>query len=122
LPWAITFPPHSHAGATYDGVALHPTQLYLSAAGFLIFALLWSGRRRIAPPGRLFSLFLLLQCLARFVIDFFRHYEDGGETLTVLGWSLSLTQVVCLVLIAIALIGVLRRPRVEEAVVTAGDG
>jgi phosphatidylglycerol:prolipoprotein diacylglycerol transferase len=108
LPWAITFDPDSFAGTTYPGVPLHPTQLYLALAGFANFALLWSLRRRLARPGQLFFLFLLVESASRFVIDFFRHYEPGGESMRVLGAQLSLTQIFCLGLALIAIGGLAR--------------
>lgn len=108
LPWAITFAPDSFAGEVYPGVPLHPTQLYLALAGFASFLVLWSLRRRLARPGQLFFLFLLIESATRFVIDFFRHYEPGGESVHVLGAQLSLTQVFCVGLAAIALIGLAR--------------
>jgi phosphatidylglycerol:prolipoprotein diacylglycerol transferase len=122
LPWAVSFPSHSHAGATYGPTPLHPTQLYLSAAGLAIFAILWLLRRRIVTPGRLFWVFLLLQCVARFTIDFFRYFEPGGETVSLAGLTLSLTQVWCLVLAFIALLGLVRRPPAptSEPVTPAG--
>lgn len=120
LPWAITFAPDSFAGETYPGVPLHPTQLYLAFAGFANFALLWSLRRRLARPGQLFFLFLLLESASRFVVDFFRHYELGGESVQVLGAQLSLTQVFCLGLAAIALIGLVRGGARRES--AAGSG
>jgi phosphatidylglycerol:prolipoprotein diacylglycerol transferase len=109
LPWAITFDPDSFAGTTYPGVPLHPTQLYLALAGFASFALLWSLRRRLTRPGQLFFLFLLIESTSRFVIDFFRHYEPGGESIRVLGAQLSLTQVLCLGLAALAIGGLAGR-------------
>jgi len=108
LPWAIIFAPDSFAGEVYPGVPLHPTQLYLALSGFASFALLWSLRRRLARPGHVFFLFLLFESASRFVIDFFRHYEPGGESVLILGVQLSLTQVFCLGLVAIALGGLAR--------------
>ena len=82
-------------------MALHPTQLYMSAAGFASFAILLALRRRLQRPGQLFFVFLLLESGSRFVIDFFRHYEAGGESIHLAGMQLSLTQVVCLGLILV---------------------
>jgi phosphatidylglycerol:prolipoprotein diacylglycerol transferase len=112
LPWGMTFHQDSFAGATFPGVPLHPTQLYLSVAGFANFALLWSLRKRLErQPGRLFFLFLLIESSSRFAIDFLRHYDPNGESIVLLGMSLSLTQVVCLGLVVIALAGLLRGAR-----------
>jgi phosphatidylglycerol:prolipoprotein diacylglycerol transferase len=121
LPWAVTFHDHSFAGTAYPGVPLHPTQLYLSAAGFLNFALLWwLLRRRLSRPGQLFFIFLVVEALSRFSIDFLRHYDEGGESVTVLGLSLSLTQVVCLGLIVLAVAGLLVGARLGQRPSPAG--
>jgi prolipoprotein diacylglyceryltransferase len=105
----VTFHEDSFAGATFPGVALHPTQLYLSLAGFANFALVWSLRKQLERrPGQLFFLFLLIESGSRFAIDFFRYYHPGGESVALLGVNLSLTQVVCLVLLGVALAGLLR--------------
>ena len=120
LPWAITFAPNSFAGQVYPGVPLHPTQLYLTLAGFASFAVLWSCRRRLARPGQLFFLFLLVESASRFAIDFFRHYEPGGESIHVLGAQLSLTQVFCIGLAAVAIGGLARKPARRES--AAGRG
>jgi phosphatidylglycerol:prolipoprotein diacylglycerol transferase len=119
LPWGVTFHEDSFAGSTFPGVPLHPTQLYLSLAGFANFTLVWSLRKRLERrPGQLFFLFLLIESGSRFAIDFFRHYHPDGESVVLLGTSLSLTQVLCLGLVAIALAGLLRgamRPAVAAA-------
>lgn len=120
LPWGVTFHDHSFAGTTYPGMALHPTQLYLSGAGFLNFAILWSLRRRLPRSGQLFFVFLIIESMSRFWIDFLRHYDVRGESIGLVGLSLSLTQVVCLALIGVAVVGLLvlsrsgRRPAVAE--------
>jgi phosphatidylglycerol---prolipoprotein diacylglyceryl transferase len=105
LPWGVTFGPDTSPGRIYPGMALHPTQLYMSAAGFANFAILLALRRRLQRPGQLFFVFLLLESGSRFVIDFFRHYETGGESIRLAGMQLSLTQVICLGLILVALAG-----------------
>jgi phosphatidylglycerol:prolipoprotein diacylglycerol transferase len=120
LAWCVVFDPRSFAGSTYPGVPLHPTQLYLSAAGFLGFALLWSLRKRLQRPGQLFFVFLLVESATRFGIDFLRHYDPAGESVDLLGARLSLTQVVCLVLAAVALGGLLAAARRQPAAVPAG--
>jgi phosphatidylglycerol:prolipoprotein diacylglycerol transferase len=115
LPWGVVFPASSHPGSLFPDVPLHPTQLYLSLAGFGTFAVIWAVRKRITVPGRLFFLFLLIECTTRFVIDFFRYYRPSGESVVLLGVALSLTQVLCLVLAGVALFGILRRPRQRAA-------
>jgi phosphatidylglycerol:prolipoprotein diacylglycerol transferase len=92
-PTGIRFPPHSPAGATFPGLAIHPTQLYSSAAGFILFGIaLWLERRRL-KPGVLSGILLIVYSLFRFGIDFVRYYEDAANL-----WG---NQVVSLVLTAV---------------------
>jgi len=60
------------------GVALHPTQLYESAASLLILVvLLWHYPRR-ARDGEVFLLFMGLYAVARFFIEYLRGDQDRG--------------------------------------------
>jgi len=69
-PWAVTFTdPHSVAPR---GIPLHPTQLYASAALFLIFlVLLWLWPRR-PYSGQIFFVYGLLHGTARLIVEQFR--------------------------------------------------
>jgi len=75
-PFGVVFPPNSPAGATFLGQAIHPTQLYSSAAGFLLFLIaLWLEKRKLRP-GVLSAIMLVIYSLFRFGIDFLRYYEN----------------------------------------------
>lgn len=76
-PLGIRFPETCAAGFETGGAVLHPTQLYSSAGGFLVFGLLLLWERRDARRGATFARFLLLSGLARFGVDLLRHYEPG---------------------------------------------
>jgi phosphatidylglycerol:prolipoprotein diacylglycerol transferase len=105
-PTGITFPPDSPAGATFPGQHIHPTQLYSSAAGFILFFFaLWLERRNL-KPGVLSGIVLIVYSLFRFGIDFVRYYENASNL-----WG---NQVVSLVLTAVGIalvIVFLRMPR-----------
>lgn len=63
-PWwagaiVYTSPEHALLG-TPIGVPLYPTQLYHLIWNLLGFAVLWSLRKRLAPPGGLFLLYLAI--------------------------------------------------------------
>jgi phosphatidylglycerol:prolipoprotein diacylglycerol transferase len=75
----MTFPAHSPAGATFPYQDIHPTQLYSSAAGFVLFALALILERRRLKEGVLFSILLILYSLFRFGIDFVRYYENSAN-------------------------------------------
>ncbi len=80
-------------------LAVHPTQLYEIALVLPLFALLWHLGRKAMPPGRLFSLFLGLYAIERFLIEFVRAKDDRF----LFGLSTSQGVSILLVVIAIAL-------------------
>ena len=114
LPWGLVFPPDSPAGAAaaatardlgVDHVALHPTQVYSSIKGLVIFVALMTLEPKLKKRGSLFGLFLVLYGLGRFTIDFFRYYETNARVLM----GLSFNQVISVVLVLIGLFLMLRR-------------
>ncbi len=97
VPWAVDY---------VRGTSRHPTQLYLLIASLGTYLVLRSQERRGAPPGVLFSLWLLLFALARTVVEVF------VESPPVLG-PLTLAQVVNIVAALVALLALTlfaRRP------------
>jgi phosphatidylglycerol---prolipoprotein diacylglyceryl transferase len=51
----------------------HPSQLYEAfGEGILLFAVLWSLRRRVRTPGAIFAFYLIGYGTVRFIIEFFR--------------------------------------------------
>lgn len=75
----VVFPMTSPAGATYPQQTIHPTQLYSSAAGFLMFGVALLLERRKLKPGVLTGIMLVIYSLFRFGIDFVRHYENASN-------------------------------------------
>lgn len=77
---AVTFTdPH---GIAPLNIALHPAQLYASLASLLIFMILFVMVKMIAvKPGVPLFGYLLLEGVARFVVDFWR--DDRGDLLSV---------------------------------------
>jgi phosphatidylglycerol:prolipoprotein diacylglycerol transferase len=57
-------------------VKLHPTQLYESAAEFLIFGILYWRIRKPHAPGAIISLYLMLYSTVRFLVEFVRYHEQ----------------------------------------------
>ena len=78
-------------------IAVHPTQLYESLMGFVMFMVLWKNRKHQNAEGWLFGLYCVVAGIERFIVEFFRAKDDRF----VLG--LTLAQVIALV---IALTGV----------------
>ena len=111
MPWGVLFPPSCPAGESaadaafslgVDFVHLHPTQVYSSLYGFVIFAVLLLVEGRMRRQGALFGLLLVLAGIARFTVDFFRFYEDNARTLA--GFTVSQITAVGLLAIGVYLI------------------
>jgi phosphatidylglycerol---prolipoprotein diacylglyceryl transferase len=115
LPWAVKFPeglPPSTAGnmqhlfgiPVAPGIdpttvlAVHPTQLYEVAAMLIVFAVLWSLRRRGRPIGWLFGLYLVFAGVERFLVEIVRAKDDRF-----LG-PFTLAQLASVILIAIGIL------------------
>jgi phosphatidylglycerol:prolipoprotein diacylglycerol transferase len=90
LPWAIQFPWRSPASlaqakehllpsAASWSLAVHPTQIYESAASLAIAAyalVVVHPRKRY--DGQVFAVFLALYAVARFLLEFLRRDDRGG--------------------------------------------
>lgn len=103
-PLGVRFPPESSVGRLFDGVALHPTQLYSAATGLAILLVLLAFDRRRRPTGQVFALFLLLDAAGRFVLDFFRYYEANVYVL----WNLTVNQLISVGLFGLGILLVAR--------------
>lgn len=102
LPWGYAYTngiaPWEHPA----GVVVHPTPLYEAAAYFLVFAVLWTWRRRNPPLGSLFAAYLVGNGGFRFAVEFLRveprfwlglsqaQYIGAGMVLVGLAWLWSL--------------------------------
>lgn len=78
-PTGVVFPPGSPAGHVHYGVSVHPTQLYSSLYGLVILAaLLLIDRKHARRDGVVFAWLCVMYGIARFAVDFFRHYEESA--------------------------------------------
>ena len=91
MPWAVSFPEGlppttiSSFAAYYPWIdtsgikseifKVHPTQLYESAVGILLFFFLWSRRKKNQRAGTMFFCYILLAGIERFSIEFLRTNE-----------------------------------------------
>ena len=105
LPWAVTFT-HPESLAPI-GIALHPTQLYSSLNGLVIFGLLTGLTRVKRFQGQIFWTYVLLYSVTRSIIEFFRGDDRG----ILLGGMVSISQFIGVITaaIAVAMIVVLTR-------------
>ena len=74
--FGMIFPPDSAAGMYYPGEHVHPSQLYNSLAGLLIFGALLYLERYKRFQGYTALLYFMMYAVGRFVIDYSRHYES----------------------------------------------
>ena len=97
VPWAVIFK-NPNTLAPMD-VHLHPTQLYDSANGLIIFAALLILRKFKKFDGQLFWTYTLLYAVGRFIVEIFRGDERGFVTA-----SLSTSQFIAIPLLAISIV------------------
>jgi phosphatidylglycerol:prolipoprotein diacylglycerol transferase len=77
LPWAVRFPVFSIPHGVLGDVLLHPTQIYASVGGFLLFGLLSVWLARAPVPGAVMAGWLFGTGVLRLVVDAFRYYEPS---------------------------------------------
>jgi len=106
LPWAVTFPAGS--ASAYQGVPVHPTQLYEAAGLAVIFAALLALWRRPHTRPLLLGAYFAGYGVLRFVVEGFR-----GDLRPMVG-ALSLNQVLCITA-AVAGAALLARGRARAA-------
>lgn len=98
LPWAVTFPAQCVAGSSPIGeFALHPTQIYSSLFGLILFFFLKKKLYKPHSTGEVFSLYLMFSGGFRFGIDFIRYYENSA--------NLWINQIIALGIIIAGVIG-----------------
>ena len=65
-------------GCTWDNYCNHlplpvfPTPIYEIVTCLLLFAFLWSIRKRMVTPGRMFAVYLILNGIERFLVEHIR--------------------------------------------------
>ena len=87
-------------------LSVHPTQLYETLMGLVIFAILWRLRDHTHAQGWLFGLYCVLQGSERFIVEFFRAKDDH-----VLG-VLTMAQVIAIVFVVTGAIWMQMRSKV----------
>jgi len=99
----VLFPGRSHA--------VHPTQLYESALNLLNFGVLFIVYKRRKFEGQVFALYLMNYALIRFILEFWRGDTHRGFVFQGASpWtSLSIPQLMCLVIFLIGLMVYLQR-------------
>jgi phosphatidylglycerol:prolipoprotein diacylglycerol transferase len=92
VPWAMKFPeglPPTNAGSLralgidvpesvppWEVLAVHPTQLYETAAMLFAFWVIWRLRKHRHAPGWLFGVYLAFAGVERLLVEFLRAKDD----------------------------------------------
>jgi phosphatidylglycerol:prolipoprotein diacylglycerol transferase len=92
-PWGVQFPAGSYSAYTFPGVPIHPSQLYLAAAGFVVFTVLLVLDRKPRFDGFVFWTAVALDSIMRFGIDFTRYYDETSHLGQLGGLSFNINQV-----------------------------
>lgn len=90
-------------------VAVHPTQLYETAMGFVMFWVLWRLRDHQRMAGWLFGGYCLLAGVERFIVEFFRAKDDRFVG------ALTMAQAIALVVATVGVALLVTRGRVAPA-------
>ncbi len=114
LPWGMIFPLHSPAGSMFQGVHIHPTQLYASLYGLIILVVMYLLDRKPKFDGFMLSLFFMLYGTSRFLIDFVRYYEESVQ-MNIIGFNLTINQVISILMFVVGLALMLLLPRRQQS-------
>jgi prolipoprotein diacylglyceryl transferase len=80
-----------------------PTSLYESILCLFIFIILWCIRRHLTVPGYLFSIYIIMNGIERFLIEQIRI----NKVYWIFGMGLSQAQIIAIILILLGLLGLL---------------
>lgn len=78
---------------------VYPTSFYETVMMLVIFIILWSLRKKIKIPGLIFTIYLYLSAIERFVIEFIRNTHRYN----IFGVKISQAQIISVILFGIAL-------------------
>lgn len=109
VPWGVAYTnaivgwADPNTGIPYPpGVRVHPTSIYEFLQGLLVFAILWSLRKKGYAPGTMAWIYLILAGISRFSVEFWRINPPVGLGLSEAQWfSLALAVVGLWLLIGI---------------------
>ena len=109
LEWGVIF---SHPRSLAPpNISIHPTQLYASLGGLVIFAVLMVLHARKKFEGQVFLWFLILHSTARLLVERFRGDERG----VIPGSEMSVTQLVTLLILIASVIALyVRKSKMEK--------
>lgn len=93
VPWGVAYTraivgwADPNTGVPYPpGVRVHPTPIYEFLQGVIVFAILWSLRKKGYAPGTMAWIYLILGGLSRFTVEFWRINPPVGFGLSEAQW------------------------------------
>ncbi len=110
VPWAVTFTNPKCLAPLHE--PLHPTQLYASISGFIIFLVVYLLYRKRKYEGQVFLWVLIMHSTARLAMERFRGDNRG----LFLGSNVTMTQLVAILIlvISVGILFVVKTRRKEE--------
>lgn len=108
--WAETYP-NNILGQDLSAAPVYPTSIYEFVAATLLFALLWRLRKHPFLSGWLFSVYLFLDGLERFLIEQIR----VNVRFDLFGLEVTQAEVIAVVLMAAGVFGMIRTWKRREA-------
>ncbi|MBI5837595.1 MAG: prolipoprotein diacylglyceryl transferase [Candidatus Eisenbacteria bacterium] len=99
LPWGVHFPVHSYAALQFPGYPVHPSQVYAVLGELAVIGALFAARPLLRRPGQLWWLFVMLDAVARYLVDVTRYYEPSAF----LGHGLTVSQAISVGLFVLGL-------------------
>ncbi len=102
MPWSVIFhseDAHALVGVPL-GVPLHPSQLYESLGTLILLFILLAVLKNRRFQGQVFTLYLVLYAVLRFILEFYRGDVARG---TVFGGVLSTSQFIAILVVFLTL-------------------
>ena len=106
--WGMIFPPEGAAGYHFTNIPIHPTQLYSSFYGLIIFVSLLLIERWKKFDGFLLYSFFVFYGISRFIVDFYRYYEESMVIFTIGNLPISLNQGISLLMFLFGIIMIIK--------------
>nr|MBN2277883.1 prolipoprotein diacylglyceryl transferase [candidate division Zixibacteria bacterium] len=77
LPWGVSFPEGSIPYYIFGSAHLHPSQIYSSLYGLLLFVFLHYRLKHRHFPGQILAMLFMVEAIFRYAIEYVRYYEDA---------------------------------------------
>jgi phosphatidylglycerol:prolipoprotein diacylglycerol transferase len=103
LPWGVAFPDGSMPHAVFGELHLHPSQIYSSAYGIVLFLLLHHLLKRRRFDGQVVAVLFMIEAVFRYAIEYVRYYESAMH-FDLLGMHPTYNQIMSIALFVLGLV------------------